>query len=86
MGGSLKIWQRSGWFFFLMRFHFSIKASFIGDTKGWYCVTTGNINFLFPPCCFVSRGRTSSFCEFYLFLIAIFLSNCVGSLCPSGVL
>ena len=85
MGGSLKIWQRSGWFFF-MRFHFSIKASFIGDTKGWYCVTTGNINFLFPPCCFVSRGRTSSFCEFYLFLIAIFLSNCVDSLCPSGVL
>ena len=39
MGGSLKIWQRSGFFFF-MRFHFSIKASFIGDTKGWYCMAT----------------------------------------------
>ena len=33
--------------------------------------------FLFVPCYFVSGGRTSSFCEFYLFLIAIFISNIV---------
>ena len=25
------------------RFHFFIKASFIIDTKGWYCATKGNI-------------------------------------------
>ena len=25
-------------------FRFSIKASFIVDTKGWYCVTKGNIS------------------------------------------
>ena len=41
--------------------------------------------FLFLPGRFVSGAKISSFCEFYLFLIAIFLSNCVGSLCPSSV-
>ena len=37
---------------------------------------------LFLPCCFVSGAKISSFCEFliYLFLIAIFMSNCVGRL------
>ena len=41
--------------------------------------------FLFIPCCFVSGAKISSFYEFYLFLIAVFLSHCVGSLCPSSV-
>ena len=54
-----------------MRFRFSIKASFIVDTKGWYCV----FSFLAAG---VSGARTSSLCEFYSFLIAIFLSNCVA--------
>ena len=41
--------------------------------------------FVFIPCCFVSGAKISSFYEFYLFLIAVFLSHCVGSLCPSSV-
>ena len=43
LSGSLKLWQGSGWF--CMRLHFFIKASFIIDTKGLYCVTKGNISF-----------------------------------------
>ena len=35
-----------------MRFHFFIKASFIIDTKGWYCVTKGNISFSSLLFCF----------------------------------
>ena len=35
-----------------MRFHFSSKASFIIDTKGWYCVTKGNISFSSLLFCF----------------------------------
>ena len=49
-GGSLKCWQGSGWF--CRRFHFFIKASFIIDTKGWYCATKGNISFSFMLFCF----------------------------------
>ena len=41
---------------------FFINASFIIDTKGWYCVTKGIISFF--PCCFVS-GALLSLCEFY---------------------
>ena len=42
--------------------------------------------FIFLPCCFVSGAKISCFCEFYLFLIAIFVPNCVGSLSdPSSV-
>ena len=43
LGGSLKFWQGSGWI--CMRFHFFIKASFIIDTKGWYCATKGIVSF-----------------------------------------
>ena len=43
LGGSLKFWQGSGWF--CMRFHFFIKASFIIDTKSWYCATKGIVSF-----------------------------------------
>ena len=51
LGGSLKFWQGSGWF--CMRFHsVFIKASFIIDTKGWYCVTKGNISFSSLLFCF----------------------------------
>ena len=50
LGGSLKFCQGSGWF--CMRFHFFIKASFIIDTKGWYCVTKGNISFSSLLFCF----------------------------------
>ena len=35
-----------------MRFHFFIKASFIIDTKGWYCATKGNISFSSLLFCF----------------------------------
>ena len=49
--GSLKFCQGSGWF--CMRFHFFIKlTSFIIDTKGWYCVTKGNISFSSLLFCF----------------------------------
>ena len=67
-----------------MKFHFSIKASFTVNTKGWYCVTKGNISFSSLLFCFGSTDF--GFCEFHLFLIAIFLSNCVGSLCPSSTI
>ena len=74
LGGSLKCWQGSGWF--CRRFHFFIKASFIRDTKGWYCATKGNISFS---------------CLLFCFRISAFLpvsftanSNCVASLCPSS--
>ena len=50
-------------------------------------IVSRKATYLFLPCCFVSGAKTSSFCEFliYLFLIAILMSNCVGSLCPSSV-
>ena len=35
-----------------MRLHFFIKASFIIDTKGLYCVTKGNISFSSLLFCF----------------------------------
>ena len=50
LGGSLKFCQGGGWF--CMRFHFFIKASFIIDTKGSYCVTKGNISFSSLLFCF----------------------------------
>ena len=62
LGGSLKILQGAGWF--CMRFHFFIKASFIIDTKGWYCVTKGNISFsslfCFRSATFLSVSFTSN--------------------------
>ena len=58
--GFLKLWQGSGWF--CMRLHLFIKASFIIDTKGLYCVTKGNISF--SSLSFFS-GALLSFCEFY---------------------
>ena len=67
-----------------MKFHFSIKASFTVNNKGWCCVTKGNISFSSLLFCFGSADF--GFCEFHLFLIAIFLSNCVGSLCPSSTI
>ena len=68
-----------------MRFHFSIKASFTVDTKGWYCVTKGNISF--PSLLgFVSGAQTSVSVSFIFFLIAICLSNCVGNLCSSSTI
>ena len=79
LGGSLKFCQGSGWF--CMRFHFFIKASFIIDTKGWYCVTKGNISFSFLLFCFRRAGflsvRFTSNSNFS------FPENCVASLCPS---
>ena len=58
------------WFSFLVGnkgwFHFSIKASFTVDTKGWYCVTKGNISF--PSLLgFVSGARTSVSVSFIYF-------------------
>ena len=49
-----KIWQGSGWF--CMRLQFFIKASFIIDTKGLYCVTKGNISFSSLLFCFRSAA------------------------------
>ena len=61
-GGSLKFWQGSGWF--CMRFHFFIKASFIIDTKGWYCATKGIVSFpslfCFRRAAFLSLSFTSN--------------------------
>ena len=54
LSGSLKLWQGSGWF--CMRLHFFIKASFIIDTKGLYCVTKGNISFSYLSFCFRSAA------------------------------
>ena len=70
--GSLKLWQGSGWF--CMRLHFFIKASFIIDTKGLYCVTKGNISFSSLSFCF----RSAAFLLRVLLLIAIFLSKLCG--------
>ena len=72
LSGSLKLWQGSGWF--CMRFHFFIKASFIIDTKGWYCVTKGNISFSSLLFCF----RSAAFLLWVLLLIAICLSKLCG--------
>ena len=63
LGGSLKFCQGSGWF--CMRFHFFIKASFIIDTKGWFCTTKGNISFpsllfCFRRAAFLSVSFTSN--------------------------
>ena len=74
-------WHHKKWFSFLVGnkgwFHFSIKASFTVDTKGWYCVTKGIISFSSLLFCFRSADFGS--CEFNLFLIA-------GSLCPSSTI
>ena len=71
LSGSLKLWQGSGWF--CMRLHFFIKASFIIDTKGLYCVTKGNISFSSLLFCF----RSAAFHLWVLRLIAI----CPSKLC-----
>ena len=60
LSGSLKIGQGGGWF--CMRLNFFVKASFIIDTKGLYCVTKGNISF--SSLLFVS-GALLSFYEVY---------------------
>ena len=58
---------------FCMRFHFSIKASFIVDTLIIRAgIVSGKATFLFLECCFLSGARTSSFCEFHLFSDGIF--------------
>ena len=57
-----------------MWLHFSIKASFIIDTKGSYCVTKGNISFSSLLFCF----RSAAFLLWVLLLIAIFLSKLCG--------
>ena len=54
LGGSLKIWQSHGWF--CIRFHFPLKASFIVDIKGRYCV------FFFLAVLFQERGLPVSAC------------------------
>ena len=72
LSGSFKIWQGSGWF--CMWLHFFIKASFIIDTKGLYCVTKGNISFSSLLFCF----RSAAFLLWVLLLIAIFLSKLYG--------
>ena len=72
LSGSLKLVQGSGWF--CMRLHFFIKASFIIDTKGLYCVTRGNISFSSLLFCFWS----AAFLLWVLLLIAIFLSKLSG--------
>ena len=78
IGGSLKIYWSYGWF--CIRFHFSIHASFIVDSEGWYCVTNGNISFSSLLFCF----RSLESLLWILFLIVGFLSKFVGSLCPSN--
>ena len=72
LSGSLKIWQGNCWF--CMRLHFFIKASFIIDTKGLYCVTKGNISFSSLLFCF----RSAAFLLWVLLLIAIFISKLCG--------
>ena len=72
LSGSFKIWQGSGWF--CMWLHFFIKASFVIDTKGLYCVTKGNISFSSLLFCF----RSAAFLLWVLLLIAIFLSKLCG--------
>ena len=74
LSGSLKLWLVSGWF--CIRLHFFIKASFIIDTKGLYCVTKGNISFssLLTLFCF----RSAAFLLWVLLLIAICLSKLCG--------
>ena len=70
--GSLKLRQGSGWF--CMRLHLFIKASFIIDTKGLYCVTKSNISFSPLLFCF----RSAAFLLWVLLLIAIFRSKLCG--------
>ena len=65
LSGSLKIWQGSSWF--CMRLHFFIKASFVIDTKGLYCVTKGNISFSSLSFCF----RSAAFLPWVLFFFQI---------------
>ena len=72
LSGSLKLWQGSGWF--CTRLHLFIKASFIIDTKGLYCVTKGNISFSSLLFCF----RSAAFLLWVLRLIAICLSKLCG--------
>ena len=72
LSGSLQLWRGIGWF--CMRLHFFIKASFIIDTKGLYCVTKGNISFSSLLFCF----RSAAFLLWVLLLIAIFLSKLCG--------
>ena len=74
IGGSLKIYWSYSWF--CVRFHFFIQTSFIVDTEGWYCVTTGNISF--------SSFRSLGSLLWILFLILGFLSTIVGSLRSSS--
>ena len=57
-----------------MRLRFFIKASFIIDTKGLYCVTKGNISFSSLSFCF----RSAAFLLWVLLLIAVFLSKLCG--------
>ena len=79
IGGSYKIYWSYSWF--CIRLHFSIQASFIVDTEGWYCVTNGNISFSSLLFCF----RFLDSLLWILFLIIGFLSKMVGSLRPSSV-
>ena len=72
LSGFLILGQGSGWF--CMRLHFFIKASFIIDTKGLYCVTKGNISFSSLLFCF----RSAAFILWGLLLITIFLSKLCG--------
>ena len=74
----LNNWQSSDWFCMRFQFLFFIKASLkVMDTNSWYFVKKGNISFSFLLLCFRSAD--------FLFFIAAFLSNCVGSLCPTSV-
>ena len=77
LSGSLKLWRGIGWF--CMRLHFFIKASYIIDTKGLYCVTKGIISFSSLLFCF----RSAAFLLWVLLPIAIFLSKLCASLCQS---
>ena len=81
VGGSFEIWQISGWFCMRIQLFllYQTPRAPRADT------VSRKATFLFIPCCFVSGAKISSFYEFYLFLIAVFLSHCVGSLCPSSV-
>ena len=65
-----------------MGFHFFIKASFIVDTRGWYCVTKCIEYFFFFLIVLFQEGGLP-FCEFY-FWKQVFFQTCVGSPCLSG--
>ena len=81
VGGSVKIWQISGWFCMRIQLFLLYQTPRAPRAD----IVSRKATFLFIPCCFVSGAKISSFYEFYLFLIAVFLSHCVGSLCPSSV-